>query len=225
MQRLNGRPGGACTARSPPSLSSASRRAPSRCRCASRPASRRFVIVGLPDKAVAESRERVRNALHAVGLGMPYKHVTVNLAPADLPKEGSQFDLPILLAMMVAMEAIAPDAVAGYAAIGELALDGSIRAVPGALPAAIGANAMGKGLICPAACGAEAAWAGEDVDILAAPHLLSLVNHFKGLQTLRAARAQPRARAARRCPTSPTSRARRAPSACSRWRPPAATTS
>jgi magnesium chelatase family protein len=83
------------------------------------------------------------------------------------------------------MEAIAPDAVAGFAAIGELALDGSIRSVPGALPAAIGANAMGKGLICPQACGAEAAWAGEDVDILAAPHLLSLVNHFKGLQTLR----------------------------------------
>ena len=83
--------------------------------------------------------------------------MTVNLAPADLPKEGSQFDLPILLAMMVAMEAVAPDAVAGYAAIGELALDGSIRAVPGALPAAIGANAMGKGLICPAACGSEAA--------------------------------------------------------------------
>ena len=143
-----------------------------------------FVIVGLPDKAVAESCERVRNALHAVGLGLPYKHVTVNLAPADLPKEGSQFDLPIVLAMMVAMGAIAPDAVEGYAAIGELALDGSIRAVPGALPAAIGANAMGKGLICPAACGPEAAWAGEDVDILAAPHLLSLVNHFKGLQTL-----------------------------------------
>jgi magnesium chelatase family protein len=144
-----------------------------------------FVIVGLPDKAVAESRERVRNALHAVGLGMPYKHVTVNLAPADLPKEGGQFDLPILLAMMVAMEAIAPDAVAGFAAIGELALDGSIRPVPGALPAAIGANAMGKGLICPHACGPEAAWAGADVDVLAAPHVLSLVNHFKGLQTLR----------------------------------------
>jgi magnesium chelatase family protein len=148
------------------------------------PGQQAFVIVGLPDKAVAESRERVRNALHAVGLGLPYKHVTVNMAPADLPKEGSQFDLPILLAMMVAMQAIAPDAVAGFAAIGEMALDGSIRPVPGALPAAIGANAIGKGLICPAACGAEAAWAGEDVDILAAPHLLSLVNHFKGLQTL-----------------------------------------
>ena len=143
-----------------------------------------FAIVGLPDKAVAESRERVRNALHAVGLGMPFKHITVNLAPADLPKEGSHFDLPIILAMMVAMEAIAPDAIAGFAAIGELALDGAIRAVPGALPAAIGANAIKKGLICPAESGPEAAWAGEDVDILAAPHLLSLVNHFKGLQTL-----------------------------------------
>jgi magnesium chelatase family protein len=143
-----------------------------------------FAVVGLPDKAVAESRERVRNALHAVGLGLPFKHITVNLAPADLPKEGSHFDLPIALAMMVAMGAISPDAIEGYAAIGELALDASIRAVPGALPAAIGANAMGKGLICPGACGPEAAWAGENMAVLAAPHLLSLVNHFNGLQTL-----------------------------------------
>ena len=143
-----------------------------------------FAIVGLPDKAVAESRERVRNALHAVGLGLPYKRITVNLAPADLPKEGSQFDLPIALALMAAMGAIAPDAIAPFAAIGELALDGSIRNVPGALPAAIGANAMGKGLICPNDGGPEAAWAGEDMAILAAPHILSLVNHFKGLQTL-----------------------------------------
>ncbi len=148
------------------------------------PGATAFAIVGLPDKAVAESRERVRNALHAVGLGLPFKHITVNLAPADLPKEGSHFDLPIALAMMAAMEAIAPDAIAGYAAIGELALDGSIRAVPGALPAAIGANAIEKGLICPHACGPEAAWAGDKINILAAPHLLSLVNHFKGLQTL-----------------------------------------
>jgi magnesium chelatase family protein len=144
-----------------------------------------FAIVGLPDKAVAESGERVRNALHAIGLGMPWTRTTVNLAPADLPKEGSHFDLPIALALMVAMEAISPDTVEGFAAIGELALDGQIRGVPGALPAAIGANAMGKGLICPAASGSEAAWAGEDLDIIAAPHLLSLVNHFKGLQTLR----------------------------------------
>ncbi|HVY42959.1 MAG TPA: YifB family Mg chelatase-like AAA ATPase [Hyphomicrobiaceae bacterium] len=148
-----------------------------------------FAIVGLPDKAVAESRERVRNALHAVGLGLPYRHITVNLAPADLPKEGSHFDLPIALALMVATGAVAPDAIEGYAAIGELALDGSIRAVPGALPAAVGANALGKGLICPESCGGEAAWAAEDMVVLAAPHLLSLVNHFTGRQTL--ARPQP----------------------------------
>lgn len=143
-----------------------------------------FAIVGLPDKAVAESRERIRNALHAVGLGMPFKHVTVNLAPADLPKEGSHYDLAIVLALLVAMEVISPEAINGFAAIGELALDGSIRPVPGGLPAAIGANGLGKGLICPAESGPEAAWAGESVDVLAAPHILSLVNHFKGLQTL-----------------------------------------
>jgi magnesium chelatase family protein len=148
-----------------------------------------FAMVGLPDKAVAESRERVWNALHAMGLGLPSKHVTVNLSPADLPKEGSHYDLPIALALMVAMGAIAVDAIKGYAAVGELALDGSIRGVPGVLPAAIGANALGKGLICPGANGGEAAWAGEDFDVLAPAHLLALVNHFKGLQTL----ARPRA--------------------------------
>jgi magnesium chelatase family protein len=144
-----------------------------------------FAIVGLPDKAVAESRERVRNALQAVGLGLPNKHVTVNLSPADLPKEGSHFDLPIALAVLVATGAIAPNAVEGLAAIGELALDGSVRGVPGALPAAIGANGIDKGLICPATNGAEAAWAAETMSILAPAHLLSLVNHFNGRQPLR----------------------------------------
>ena len=182
-----------------------------------------FAIVGLPDKAVAESRERVRNALHAVGLGLPYKHITVNLAPADLPKEGSHFDLAIALALMSAMGAVAPDAIAGFAAVGELALDGSIRAVPGALPAAIGANAMNKGLICPAACGPEAAWAGEELEILAPPHLLSLVNHFKGLQLL-SSRARTWSAPPATCSTSPTSRARRWPSARSRSPRRAATT-
>ena len=143
-----------------------------------------FAIVGLADKAVAESRERVRSALHAIGLGLPVKHITINLAPADLPKEGSHYDLPIALALMVAMGAIAPDAIDGYAAIGELALDGNLRKVPGALPAAIGANGLQKGLICPEECGQDAAWAAEDISILAAPHLLALINHFKGLQTL-----------------------------------------
>jgi len=149
-----------------------------------------FNIVGLPDKAVAESRERVRNALHAIGLGLPFNRITVNLAPADLPKEGSHFDLPIALALMVAMEAVAPDAIAGLAAIGELALDGQIRNVPGGLPAAIGANRVGKGLICPRGCGGEAVWAGEDVPVVAADHLLSLINHFRGAQMLR--RPEPR---------------------------------
>lgn len=144
-----------------------------------------FTIVGLADKAVAESRERVRSALHAVGLGLPFQRITCNLAPADLPKEGSHFDLPIALALMIAMEALTPDAVEGFAAIGELALDGQIRDVPGGLPAAIGANALGKGLICPDGCGAEAVWAGDDIPVVAAPHLLSLVNHFRGSQMLR----------------------------------------
>ncbi|MEZ5775053.1 MAG: YifB family Mg chelatase-like AAA ATPase [Hyphomicrobiaceae bacterium] len=145
-----------------------------------------FAVVGLPDKAVAESRERVRGALHAIGLGLPRKHITVNLAPADLPKEGSHFDLAIALAMMVACGAILQSQLDDYCAIGELALDGSIAPVIGALPAAVGANAMGRGLICPAASGPEAAWASGEMSILAAPHLLSLVNHFKGLQTLAA---------------------------------------
>ncbi len=143
-----------------------------------------FSIVGLPDKAVAESRERVRAALHAIGLGLPYKHISINLAPADLPKEGSHFDLPIALALMIACGAVAQDAVDDYAVIGELSLDGAISHVPGALPAAIGANSRSKGLICPQSCGAEAAWASEDMSILAAPHLLSLTNHFKGSQSL-----------------------------------------
>ncbi|MEZ5926319.1 MAG: YifB family Mg chelatase-like AAA ATPase [Hyphomicrobiaceae bacterium] len=147
---------------------------------------RAFAIVGLPDKAVAESRERVHSALHAMGLGLPGgKHVTVNLAPADLPKEGSHYDLPIALALMVSLRVLTQDQVEGYLAIGELALDGSIAPIVGALPAAIGANAAGKGLICPQSSGQEAAWASPDMEILAPPHLLSLINHFKGLQSLR----------------------------------------
>ena len=112
-----------------------------------------FNIVGLPDKAVAESRERVHAALHASGLALPAKRITVNLAPADLPKEGSHYDLPIALGLMVAMGAVASDAVADHVVLGELALDGRITPVAGVLPAAIGANALGRGLICPGACG------------------------------------------------------------------------
>jgi magnesium chelatase family protein len=141
-------------------------------------------IVGLPDKAVAESRERVQAALHASGLSMPAKKVTVNLAPADLPKEGSHYDLPIALGLMAALGAIAADALTGYVVLGELSLDGTILAVAGALPAAIGANAQGKGLICPAASGPEAAWAGRDIDIVAPRSLIAIANHFRGTQVL-----------------------------------------
>jgi magnesium chelatase family protein len=142
-----------------------------------------FAIVGLPDKAVAESRERVRAALAALGLALPPRHITVNLAPADVVKEGSHFDLPIALGLLAAMEALPAEELAGYTALGELALDGSLTGVAGVLLAALAAAGRGSGLICPAACGGEAAWAGE-IEILAAPSLLALVNHFKGTQLL-----------------------------------------
>ncbi|GGO07404.1 ATPase AAA [Iodidimonas muriae] len=142
-----------------------------------------FTIVGLPDKAVGESRERVRSALAAVGLALPPKRITVNLSPADLPKEGSHYDLPIALGLMAAMEVLDREDMAGLLALGELSLDGKISAVPGVLPAAIAASGLDLALVCPAAQGGEAAWAG-DLDILAAPDLLSLVNHLKGSQIL-----------------------------------------
>lgn len=149
-----------------------------------------FVIVGLADKAVAESRERVRSALIASGLALPNKRITVNLAPADLPKEGSHYDLPIALAVMAAIGALPSDALAGYTVLGELALDGSITGVAGVLPAAIAANARGHGLICPAVTGPEAAWASRDIEVLAPRSLIQLANHFKGTQAL--ARPEPR---------------------------------
>ncbi|MDN5929315.1 MAG: ATP-binding protein, partial [Hyphomicrobiales bacterium] len=142
-------------------------------------------IVGLPDKAVAESRERVQAALHASGLSMPAKKVTVNLAPADLPKEGSHYDLPIALGLMAALGAVPGDALAEYVVLGELSLDGTITPVTGALPAAMGANAEGKGLICPHGSGSEAAWAGEEIDILAPRSLIAIANHFRGTQVLK----------------------------------------
>jgi magnesium chelatase family protein len=143
-----------------------------------------FTIVGLPDKAVSEARERVRAALIASGLALPARRITVNLAPADLPKEGSHYDLPIALGLMAAIGAIPPDALAGMTVLGELGLDGSIAPVAGVLPAAIGANARDEGLICPAACGSEAAWASPDSEIIAASSLIQLANHFKGTQVL-----------------------------------------
>src|SRR5215472_14235054 len=142
-----------------------------------------ITIVGLADKAVAESRERVRAALAAVGLALPFQRITVNLAPADLPKEGSHYDLPIALALLSAMGVLPASEMAGYTAMGELSLDGKITAVAGVLPAALAALAAERGLICPAACGSEAAWA-KGLEIIAAPSLIALVNHIKGAQVL-----------------------------------------
>lgn len=142
-----------------------------------------FSVVGLADKAVSEARERVRAALHALGLALPPKRITVNLAPADLLKEGSHYDLPIALGLLVAMDVIPADAVSEYRVLGELALDGRIAPVTGVLPAAIHANANGQGLICPGTQGTEAAWAGE-IEVLAADGLLALINHFKGTQQI-----------------------------------------
>ncbi len=143
-----------------------------------------FGIVGLPDKAVAESRDRVKAALHASGLALPARRIIINLAPADLPKEGSHYDLPIALGLMAALGALPGDQLADFVALGELALDGTISPVAGVLPAAIAANGIGRGLICPASCGPEAAWASRDMAILAPRSLIAIANHFRGTQVL-----------------------------------------
>ena len=142
-----------------------------------------LLVVGLPDKAVGEARERMRAALSAMGLALPARRILINLAPADLLKEGSHFDLPIALGVLAAMEVLPREDMFGYAALGELSLDGTLNAVAGVLPAAIGASANELGLICPASQGGEAAWAGR-IEVLAAPDLLSLINHFRGSQVL-----------------------------------------
>jgi magnesium chelatase family protein len=142
-----------------------------------------FSIVGLADKAVAESRERVRAALSAIGLALPHQKITINLAPADLPKEGSHYDLPIALGLLAAMGVLPASEMAGYTAMGELSLDAQITPVAGVLPAALAASEASRGLICPAACGPEAAWAGG-LEIMAAPSLIAIVNHMKGVQVL-----------------------------------------
>ncbi len=142
-----------------------------------------FNIVGLADKAVGESRERVRAALAAMGLALPAKRITINMSPADLPKEGSHFDLPVALALLAAMEVADAEQLSDYVAVGELALDGRIVGSPGVLLAAIHAAQADKALICPAVQGAEAQWAGG-ASVVAAPDLVSLLNHLKGTQQL-----------------------------------------
>lgn len=148
-----------------------------------------FTIVGLPNKAVSEAKERVRAALSALGLALPPKRITVNLSPADTLKEGSHFDLPIALGLLTAMEVLPEGDMAGFLALGELALDGTLTPVSGVLPAAIHAGASDLGLICPAAQGGEAVWAGAELNVLAPATLMELLNHFKGVQLL--ARPEP----------------------------------
>src|SRR5690606_12565411 len=151
--------------------------------CQIAPGMPRFSVVGLPDKAVGESRERVHAALAAMGLSLPPKRITINLSPADLPKEGSHYDLPIALALLAAMGVADAELLADNVAVGELALDGRIVPSPGVLLAALHASGEDKGLICPAAQGSEARWA-SGVPVVAAPDLVSLLNHLKGTQVL-----------------------------------------
>ena len=151
--------------------------------CQVAPGLPRFSVVGLPDKAVGESRERVQAALSAMGLALPPKRITINLSPADLPKEGSHYDLPIALALLAAMGVTDAEQLIEWVAVGELALDARIVSSPGVLLAAIHASEAELGLICPRAQGAEARWA-SGVPVIAAPDLASLLNHLKGTQRL-----------------------------------------
>ena len=147
--------------------------------CAVTPGLPAFSVVGLPDKAVSEARDRVRGALSAMGIALPTKRITINLSPADLPKEGSHFDLPIALALLAALEIIPTEAAERTTALGELSLDGALIGVLGALPAAMTAAEEARTLLCPRASGAEAAWVGA-CQVIAAGSLADVVRHYTG---------------------------------------------
>ncbi|TFL18007.1 YifB family Mg chelatase-like AAA ATPase [Jannaschia formosa] len=151
--------------------------------CAVSPGMPGFAIVGLPDKAVSEARDRIRTALSELSIALPSKKVTVNLSPADLPKEGAHFDLPIALSLLAALEIVPAEAVARAVSIGEMSLDGALVAVAGALPAAVTAGALGATLFCPEACGPEAAWV-DATPVHAAPSLKALIDHLTGVRPL-----------------------------------------
>ncbi len=151
--------------------------------CSIAPGLPKFNIVGLADKAVGESKERVRAALSAMGLALPPKRITINLSPADLPKEGGHYDLPIALALLGAMGVTDAEQLGDWIAVGELSLDARIVPSPGVLLAAIHASEAEAGLICPRAQGSEARWA-SGIPVIAAPDLASLLNHLRGTQRL-----------------------------------------
>ncbi|MBM1634228.1 YifB family Mg chelatase-like AAA ATPase [Sulfitobacter mediterraneus] len=145
-----------------------------------------FSIVGLPDKAVSEARDRVRTALSSMAIALPSKRITVNLSPADLPKEGSHFDLPVAMALLAALDILPDDVTQNIVALGELSLDGTLVPVVGALPAAMAAAEHNRGLLCPAGSGAEAAWVGT-TQVIAAATLGDVVRHYTGQNPLRPA--------------------------------------
>ncbi len=151
--------------------------------CALSPGMPHFSLVGLPDKAVSEAKERVRAALNALSIALPSRRITVNLSPADLPKEGSHFDLPIALALLAAIGALPEEEIEQTISLGELSLDGALVAVNGALPAALTAAETERSLVVPKACGAEAAWVGA-TRVLAAPDLAAVIRHFTGQKVL-----------------------------------------
>ena len=155
--------------------------------CAVSPGMPAFAVVGLPDKAVSEARDRVRAALTALAVALPSKRITINLSPADLPKEGSHFDLPIALALLAAIGILPRDEVEATVALGELSLDGQLVAVAGALPAAMAAAGEEKALLCPRASGPEAAWVGA-TPVFAAADLAEVMRHFTGQSPLPPAR-------------------------------------
>jgi magnesium chelatase family protein len=155
--------------------------------CAVSPGMPAFAVVGLPDKAVSEARDRVRAALTALAVALPSKRITINLSPADLPKEGSHFDLPIALALLAAIDILPRDEVEATVALGELSLDGQLVAVAGALPAAMAAAGEEKALLCPRASGPEAAWVGA-TPVFAAADLAEVMRHFTGQSPLPLAR-------------------------------------
>ncbi|MGB1235732.1 MAG: YifB family Mg chelatase-like AAA ATPase [Planktomarina sp.] len=156
--------------------------------CALSPGLPAFQIVGLPNKAVSEARERVRAALAACSVALPSKRITVNLSPADMPKDGSHFDLPIAVALLAALGLIPPEKAEEQVVMGELSLNGNLVPVTGCLPAAMAAHSEGKGLICPEACGAEAAWVA-DAQVVAPSTLAATLRHMSGQAVLPQAKA------------------------------------
>ncbi|MFK7753345.1 MAG: YifB family Mg chelatase-like AAA ATPase [Sedimentitalea sp.] len=155
--------------------------------CAVTPGLPAFSVVGLPDKAVSEARDRVRAALTAMAIALPSKRITINLSPADLPKEGSHFDLPIALSLLAALDILPPDTVAASVSLGELSLDGTLVSVPGALPAAMTAATEDRILVCPKTSSAEAAWV-DATQVIGAQDLGAVVRHFTGQAPIMPAR-------------------------------------